>query len=130
MRDEARTVVKRRVGRLVLPLKISRAEEGFLGPLGVFQNVGNLDVHGGEAATRGRDGGRGHAAAIARGRSDEAADKGGGRKDAEAGRRPGQVLQGAHWPVCFVNYVGIVCVDLSVGFFERGGTARGHVSGV
>lgn len=53
VRDKAGTAVKRSVGRLVLPLKISRAEEGLLGPLGVFQDVSGLDVHGGEAPTRG-----------------------------------------------------------------------------
>ncbi len=97
MRDEAGAIIKRRVGRLVLPLEISRAKEGLLGPLGVFQDISNLDVHGGEPTTRGRD--RGSHAGIARGGLDEGADKGGGGKDAEAGCRPGQVLQGPHWPV-------------------------------
>lgn len=97
MCDKAGTIIKRRVGRLVLPLEISRAEEGLLGPLGVFQDIGNLDVHGGEPTTRGGD--RGSHAGIARGRPNETADKGGGGKDAEAGCRPGQVLQGPHWPL-------------------------------
>jgi len=125
MCDKAGTIIKRRVGRLVLPLEISRAEEGLLGPLGVFQDVGNLDVHGGEAATRGRDGGS-HAAAIARGRPDEAAHKGGGGKDAEARSRPGQVLEGAHRPACFFELCWWCMCVLSV--CERR-TSRGHGTG-